>query len=542
MADIKKINTRIQLKYDLLENWVQNDPVLLEGEVAVATITTAVTSNGEAAPVMFKVGVGGKTFTQLDWSAALAADVYAWAKKSVPAVSDFGDIITAARQGLISADSVVKTLNTLKGDVTLEGDSHITVTKGTNKLTFALKLSDAESAALSSGINATKVAAYDKKYDKPVNGIPKADLASAVQTSLGKADTALQTHQTIATGSGNGTIAVAGKDVAVKGLLSAAYTESTAYATAAQGTKADNAMPKTGGTFTGPITLSGVPTDNMHAATKLYVDNKVNAVKQFKYTVASNAATTPVGVVWYSGTTEATKVTGTLAASATTEYNIYLVPCKHTAAGTQKGYDEYLTVKNGTAYSWEVIGNTQDVDLSAYAKSADVVPNTRKIAGKALSADISAADLRTALNVADGANKYTHPVGNAASKSSGLYKFSTDATSHISGVTAVAKSDITALGIPAQDTTYSAGTHVTIGTDHKISAAWPTASDSGYAGINKTGTVTSVGITTTANGGLKVTGGAVTGSGTIKVDIDDTITFIFNCGSSSTILDVPSAT
>lgn len=43
----------------------------------------------------------------------------------------------------------------------------------------------------------------------------------------------------IATGSTNGTIAVDGADVAVKGLGSAAYTEANAYATAAQGTKAD---------------------------------------------------------------------------------------------------------------------------------------------------------------------------------------------------------------------------------------------------------------------------------------------------------------
>ncbi len=34
-------------------------------------------------------------------------------------------------------------------------------------------------------------------YSKPSSGIPKSDLASAVQTSLGKADTALQTHQDI---------------------------------------------------------------------------------------------------------------------------------------------------------------------------------------------------------------------------------------------------------------------------------------------------------------------------------------------------------
>lgn len=65
----------------------------------------------------------------------------------------------------------------------------------------------------------------------------------------------------------------------------------------------------------------------------------------------------------------------------------------------------------------------------------------------------------TVLTLTKGAtyNNYSHPAGSGASKSTGLYKFSTDNTSHISGVTAVTKSDITALGIPSSDTntTYS---------------------------------------------------------------------------------------
>lgn len=65
----------------------------------------------------------------------------------------------------------------------------------------------------------------------------------------------------------------------------------------------------------------------------------------------------------------------------------------------------------------------------------------------------------TVLTLTKGAtyNNYSHPAGSGASKSTGLYKFSTDSTSHISGVTAVTKSDITALGIPSYDTntTYS---------------------------------------------------------------------------------------
>ena len=52
--------------------------------------------------------------------------------------------------------------------------------------------------------------------------------------------------------------------------------------------------------------------------------------------------------------------------------------------------------------------------------------------------------------------KYTHPT--YPERNSGLYKVTVDKTGHVSGVEAVAKEDITALGIPAQDTntTYAA--------------------------------------------------------------------------------------
>ena len=40
--------------------------------------------------------------------------------------------------------------------------------------------------------------AWDAKYDRPTAGIPKSDLSTDVQNSLGKADTALQSHQSLA--------------------------------------------------------------------------------------------------------------------------------------------------------------------------------------------------------------------------------------------------------------------------------------------------------------------------------------------------------
>lgn len=56
-----------------------------------------------------------------------------------------------------------------------------------------------------------------------------------------------------------------------------------------------------------------------------------------------------------------------------------------------------------------------------------------------------------------GAAAYAHAVTNKGiAKASGLYKITTNSEGHITAATAVTKSDITALGIPAQDTTYSA--------------------------------------------------------------------------------------
>ena len=60
------------------------------------------------------------------------------------------------------------------------------------------------------------------------------------------ATTANSAVKSVTEGTTNGTVFVDGTNVAVHGLGSAAYTESTAYASAAQGTKADNAETNIG--------------------------------------------------------------------------------------------------------------------------------------------------------------------------------------------------------------------------------------------------------------------------------------------------------
>lgn len=65
-----------------------------------------------------------------------------------------------------------------------------------------------------------------------------------------------------------------------------------------------------------------------------------------------------------------------------------------------------------------------------------------------------------------GAAAYAHGITNKGSAfSSGLYKITTNSEGHVTAATAVEKSDITGLGIPAQDTTYESKTAASGGTD-----------------------------------------------------------------------------
>lgn len=85
-----------------------------------------------------------------------------------------------------------------------------------------------------------------------------------------------------------------------------------------------------------------------------------------------------------------------------------------------------------------------------------------KETGKGLSTnDYTNADKTKLSGIAEGANKYVHPSYTA--QKSGLYKVTVDASGHVSATTAVAKADITGLGIPAQDTTYADATTSTHG-------------------------------------------------------------------------------
>ena len=128
------------------------------------------------------------------------------------------------------------------------------------------------------------------------------------------------------------------------------------------------------------------------------------------------------------------KVDAVPEAAAAEDNVLYLVMNSKT-----KHYDIYAKVENEV-----VLLDDTTVDLTNYVEKED---------GKGLSTNDYTTEDKEKLA---GLNNYTHP--SYTQQSSGFYKFTVDATGHVSAVEAVTKEDITGLGIPAQDTTYSPAT------------------------------------------------------------------------------------
>ena len=150
------------------------------------------------------------------------------------------------------------------------------------------------------------------------------------------------------------------------------------------------------------------------------------------------------------------------------------------------------------------VDNTSDANKPiSTATQAALDLKVDKVTGKGLSTNDYTTAEKTKLA---GLSNYTPPTYTAYT--SGLYKITTNTLGHVSSATTVAKADITALGIPAQDTTYSAGTGLTLtGTtiNHTDSiTAGTTSSSSGtvafgaaitvpYVTYNSTGHITAAG-------------------------------------------------
>lgn len=100
----------------------------------------------------------------------------------------------------------------------------------------------------------------------------------------------------------------------------------------------------------------------------------VTALNDAEFIVAWDGTSTPVVANIPAGVTvtyNTTTYTGTLAASASTAGNIYLVK-------NSSNYDMYVSTASGSSYSWVGIGSTA-LDLSGYATTAQVSQLEQKV-------------------------------------------------------------------------------------------------------------------------------------------------------------------
>lgn len=108
------------------------------------------------------------------------------------------------------------------------------------------------------------------------------------------------------------------------------------------------------------------------ATVKAYVEAQIKTIPEFDVVIVADGEELPT-------------------ASAATFHKIYLVKASATGVA-QNIYKEYITVKNGDTYSWELIGDTA-IDVSGK------VDKTTTIAGIALDKDITVEQLQNALKL-----------------------------------------------------------------------------------------------------------------------------------------------
>lgn len=583
------LNTRIALKADTTENWGNSTLVLLKGEQAIE-----ITESGS---YKIKIGDGVKTFSELPYATMTPEEISALvgdgAVQSVTlasgtnngtlkltvdgkatdniAVKGLGSAAYTNTSAYATAAQGTLATNAVRKVASGSANGTISVTTGTGAATdVAVK-----------GLNsAAYKAAGSAQGNVPVNGaalgttanvpvvtntsgqlVPHASGAlgsaafkdsSAFATAAqgGKADTAVQSVS-VASGTNNGTIklTVNGKvsdNIAVKGLGSAAYTASGAYATAAQGTKADAAMPKAGGTFTGAVTLAADPTDALQPTTKQYVDAKISSsiaasdAMVFKGTLGTNGTATalPTSSVVVGDTY---KVITQVSVAADNSYTGAAVTAKVGDLVVAMSKDpKWIVVPSGDEIVTTVKYSTTTQNLTTSAQSGAITVG--EAATKQVDSSIGAASTSTKLPTSKAVAAFVEGKGYTTTDQKVKNTLNTTAKAYVTGTT----SAITSIGEQVFDT----GVYLDTTAGKLVATTFAGALQGNATTATSAGSCTgnSASATKLANArNLSLSGGAVADAvsfnGTANVAlsvkslntdylINGTNTLVLNCGTS----------
>lgn len=228
----KEFKARLVNKIDTYANWTSNNPVLLKGEIAIVDVPASTDVVQQEPAVLMKIGDGMKKFSELPWISAKSADVYSWALAPTKPTYQASEI-----EGL---DAYIS------GKVE-DTDTQYQLVK-VNNTTFKLQ-------------------------SKPLNG------------SWSDVGDPISVVYTLTTGTTNGTVKFNGTDVAVAGLKSAAYQESSAFdiagaAATAQSVAEDHADTIVGEAKTDLIGTGSATSTTIKGAVQesnTYTDNQIAA-------------------------------------------------------------------------------------------------------------------------------------------------------------------------------------------------------------------------------------------------------------------------
>ena len=175
-------NTRISLKYDAHSVWIQQDPVLLKGEIAIDVVPVNTGAVQQEPAVLIKVGDGVKKFSELTYTSAISANVYDWALQ--------------AEKPSYSADEITGLSDYISGEIQ-DTDTQYKLEADAN--------------------DSRKFHLYSKAKD------------AADYTLQNTITIPAETVYTLVEGTANGTVKFQGEDVKVHGLGSAAFEDTTAF-------------------------------------------------------------------------------------------------------------------------------------------------------------------------------------------------------------------------------------------------------------------------------------------------------------------------
>lgn len=600
----KVLKTKIKLRYDTYAKWKTANPILEKGEIAVVEIDTKDPVNKMLPPIMFKVGNGQSNsegvklkFNDLNWSSALAADVYDWAKAPQKPTYNYSEIQnlptiptdTDTQYRLVLSGHTLKLQSKPKNgswaDVSGQSfalpDENTTYEfeEGTENGKF--KVTPSVGDPISVPVHGLKSAAYQDESYFDKNGAATAVLGQSTDDATKNTVYGAKKAAAAAQATAN-----SAKTTAEAALPESEFNTFKTTNDTALGKKVDKTTTVNGHALSANVTVT-----KEDVGLKL-VENKAldtTVTKDSGNYITSGAVKTAIDSA-IGGVTQfdIVKYDSFDKLPATGKKGvIYIIA--HSHSDSNDSYDEYIWNTTLTTPAYEKIGNT-DVNLTDYVKTLSGTANSGVITNLTKSGNtltVTSKSLATTVPTANGtALAFIDSVSQAADgKITATKKTVSDATTTAHGLmTAADKVKLNGIAEGATkvtDTTVSgwgyiksytdtnqkikaksgstdvtfgdndvvefvAGSNVTISpdkTNKKITIAATQKSDTAINGLIDTKLTTY----TTNHPGVnklgtvtKVT--ATAGSGlkitgtateTPNIDWDDTVTLVFDCGDSS---------